>query len=92
MLVYENDIFVYNIKEYKEFVHFYCRHKIYNHEWSKLIYDTEEWINNCKITYQEKYDNKDVTIILHKNTDIVNIKIIRLDKHKSKNVFMFMYN
>lgn len=89
MLIYENDVFIYNIKNYDEFIYFHCKHKQNYNEWSAIIYDTERWLDDSEIIYQEKNDDI-ITIQIIKRVKIINIKIIKLHKHQIKNAFMSM--
>lgn len=87
MLVYENEWFIFNVKQYNEFIYFYCRNKISNCEWSNMIYDTENILDNSQIIYPNKNDNN-ITIQIIKQTDILNIKLVRLQILNNNNVFM----
>lgn len=76
--MHENKNYKYTIRKFDGFLFFYCIHKEYKYEWTKLVDNSENLLHNSIIYFQERESKPDsrLTIQIVKDT---NINIILLE-------------
>lgn len=53
--MHENKNYKYTIKKFDGFLFFYCIHKEYKYEWTKMVVDYYDLLHNSVIYFQERY-------------------------------------